>query len=76
MWCEDTTYEDKGTGVIEEIKWYLAIYVSRAQKKMKDLTNLIMLDNILPAHFRIYREVTGDSSVSYNSHSKQCDQKW
>ena len=44
---------------------------------MKELTNLIMLDKILPAQFRmLYRELTSDCSVSDNSQSKQCDERW
>ena len=44
---------------------------------MKELENLIILDKISPAQFRmLYRELTGDCSVSDNSQSKQCDERW
>ena len=78
MWHEDMTYENNRTGVIEEIKRSLPKFFSRAhKKKMKELTNLIMLDKILPAQFRmLYRELTGNCSVSDNSQSKQCDERW
>ena len=44
---------------------------------MKKLTDLIMLDKISPAQFRmLYRELTGDFCASDNSQSKQCDERW
>ena len=77
MWSEDMTYKDNHMGVIEEIKQSLPKFFSRAyKKKMKELTNLIMLDKILPAQFcMLYQELTCDCSVADNSQSKQCDKK-
>ena len=53
------------------------VFLQSTQKKMKQLTNLIMLDKILPAQFHmLYREWTRDCSVSEYSQSKQCDKRW
>ena len=72
------THEDNRLGVIEEIKQSLPKFFFRAhKKKMKELTNLIMLEKISPTQFHmLYRELTGDCSVSDNSQSKQCDERW
>ena len=53
------------------------VFLQSTQKKMKQLTNLIMLDKILPAQFHmLYQEWNRDCSVSEYSQSKQCDKRW
>ena len=47
---------------------FTQVFLQSTQKKMKELTDLTMLDKILPAQFRmLYQELTSDCSVSDNS---------
>ena len=56
---------------------FTQVFLQSTQKKMKELTDLTMLDKILPTQFcMLYQELTSDCSVSDNSQSKQCDKRW
>lgn len=78
LWKEDTeNRETQRQLVINNINETLPKYASRHHKKQaKKLLSLIMEDRISPASFRaIYRELTGDISVTDNSTSKEQDER-
>ena len=55
---------------------FTQVFLQSTHKKMKELTNLIMLGKISTAQFpTLYRELAGDCSASDNFQSKECDER-